>query len=100
MIKEDYVSFEVAQLLKSKEFDVKYDNGYPHVTLQMAIKWLREEHYLWIDIDLLTGYKWTFSIWFMNDPELKMGESLQVISTYNEACESAIRYCLKNLVKK
>ena len=67
-------------------------------TLQMAIKWLRKEHFLFIDIDPLTGYKWSWSIWLMNDPTQKMGESLQIISNYNEACEAAIKYCLENLI--
>ena len=124
MIIEDYVSFENAKLLKEKGFKIPYDSfrgvyingifkrlnpgdcyGYnlgdeivEVCSLQMAMKWLREVHYLWIDIDPLTGYKWTWSIWFMNGPELKMGESSQVISTYNEACEAAIKYCLENLI--
>ena len=67
-------------------------------TLQMAMKWLREKHNLWIDIDPLTGNKWTWSIWLMNDPSQKMGESLQIISNYNEACEVSIKYCLENLI--
>ena len=74
MITEDYVSFEIAKLLKEKGFDeqcyayynIFYDNDgkdlklwrkYPHraqpntnylnvPTLQTAMKWLREEHKL------------------------------------------------------
>ena len=68
MIEEAYVSFEVAKLLKEKGFDecifefyegdkIKYahnskgfrpselpDIYYPHITQQMAMKWLREVH--------------------------------------------------------
>ena len=119
-IQEDYVSFETAKLLKDKGLDediLTYrDDFIQHgniviplqeclskdriktPTLQMTMKWLREEYNLWIDIDLLTGYKWTWSIWFMNDPHKKMGESLQSISTYEQACEAAIKYCLENLI--
>ena len=68
-------------------------------THQMAMKWLRESHFLFIDIDPLTGNTWTWSIWFMNDPKQKVGESLQTISTYKEACEAAIKYCLKKIIK-
>lgn len=115
-IKEDYVSFETAKLLKKKGFDEPCVYVYRHdrsediwdadkediacqkPTLQMAMKWLREMHNLWIDIDPLASYKWTWSIWFMNDPNFKMGESSQVISTYEEAVEEAIQYSLKNLI--
>ena len=71
MIREDYVSFETAKLLKEKGFDVPYyycsrvysEHGtlqgvssvqFPNVkyisapTLQMAMKWLREVHNLHI----------------------------------------------------
>ena len=78
MITEDYVSFEVAKLLKEKGFDVFGDGsygteteihreyspfgkirdcstskpsqkGYPAPTLQMAMKWLREVHNISIE---------------------------------------------------
>ena len=80
MITEDYVSFEVAKLLKEKGFDEECrayyvkskecgielfpsdrshnynDDVYPHTsapTLQMAMKWLREKHNLSITVFLL-----------------------------------------------
>ena len=123
MITEDYVNFETAKLLKEKGFDeecfalynpdgvliqsgIRLNNiqvgrvkgSYSAPTLQMVMKWLREMHNLWIDIDPLASYEWTWSIWFMNDPNFKMGESSQVISTYEEAVEEAIQYSLKNLI--
>lgn len=66
MIKEDYVSFEVAKLLKEKGFDEPvmyhftpdgtqrkfqqafYKDDVAQPTLQMALKWLREVHGLHI----------------------------------------------------
>ena len=122
MITENYVSFETAKLLKKLGFDeecagayyetnhtiTKFERSvknsgigslmYSTPTLQMANKWLRENHHLWIDIDLLTGYKWTWSVWFMNDPNKKLKESLQTISKYEEAEDAAIKYCLENLI--
>lgn len=119
MITEDYCSFEVAKLLRDKGFNWSTQYVYtldgtgstPYKignwraksniqkpTLQMVMKWLRESHFLFIDIDLLTGNTWTWSVWFMNDPKQKMGESLQTISTYEEAVEAAIKYCLENLI--
>ena len=67
-------------------------------THQMAMQWLREVQYLWIDIDPLTNHKWTWSIWFMNDPNLKMEEASQVTSSYEEAVEAALKYSLENLI--
>ncbi len=125
MITEDYVSFEIAKLLKEKGFNEVCEMFYckPHEgylknlkrdewwnsdlredmtctcpTLQMAMKWLREVHFLFIVIDPLTSYKWWWSIWLMNDSSQKMGESLCSFSTYKEACETAIKYCLENLI--
>ena len=119
MIKEDYVSFETAKLLKEKGFnepclmcytsDKKLGN-YGHYnsyknsdvfsltapTIQMAMKWLREVHHLFINIEPLTGIKYTWSIWFMN--ESKEAESSLVYDTYKEACEAAIKYCCENLI--
>lgn len=116
MIEEAYCSFEIAKLLKEKGFitpcDWLYCNDgtfghrnslwdkemFPAPTHQMAMAWLREAHYLWIDIDPLTNYKWTWSIWLMNDPNFKMGESSQVTTNYKEAVEAALKYALENLI--
>lgn len=122
MTQEDYVSFEIAKLLKEKGFDCpsychyRLNNGelcnfntncntnlnqndyITAPTIQMTMDWLREYHGLWIDIDPLTSYRWIWSIWFMNEPDKKMGETLQSISTYKEACEAAIKYCLEHLI--
>lgn len=73
MIKEDYVSFEIAKLLKEKGFDIPSfnpeewpccmydeegklqwgcysDKWYCRITLQMEMKWLREVHSIDISI--------------------------------------------------
>lgn len=74
----------------------------PHVSLQMAMKWLREVHHIVIVIQPLSfnGAKdclcdnWTYSVWV--DYNLKIGESLRNVngyySTYEEACEAAIKF--------
>lgn len=82
MAKEDYVSFEIAKLLKEKGFGEKFDEFCPYSystflpnspcfgetdlrkgsmkhqtyapTIQMAMKWLREAHR--IDIEVRTHY--------------------------------------------
>lgn len=129
MITEDYVSYEIAKLLKEKGFYQDFynsfmpvwhyngnnkvlsfteDDSYPSETqewysaptLQMAMKWLREKQ-IFITIgfcDYPTLHK---SEWI---PEVCTHDSIFdepsiAYSTYEEACEAAIKYCLNNLIK-
>ena len=142
MITEDYVSFEVAKLLKEKGFNWEWspfyseqdrdewsrNNNYnipnpnydanipfdskilnviaPHVSLQMAMKWLRKVHNLHcaVDYDFVLG-------WYCQITSLK--ETIEYdyeemkhyhpdkdngFSSPEEACEEAIKYCLENLI--
>lgn len=124
MITEDYVSFETAKLLKEKGFDGEcscyyffkdkaqfeeslthwnwndgYTFRYSAPTLQMTMKWLREEHDLHIDIfvtykDGIPHYQWSVD-------NLKTQDTISetpCCNAYEEACEAAIKYCLKNLI--
>ena len=151
MITEDYVSFEIAKLLKEKgfnercykcygtavhhkgvpisfdeEFELKcgglgdeieyveggclYDFGcdnkqketnvWAAPTLQMAIKWLREEHKIFITIGLCTypilnKCTWIPQVETLNDCYPNVSKEYD---TYEEACEAAIMYCLENLI--
>ena len=127
MITEDYVSFELAKLLKEKGFDENcrsywhssnyfdFDHTKKFIgakdvfllrpTLQMAMKWLREVHKLSVrprydeveDEKEHLYYVWFFDILSMN-PYKTLVEPVQGYSTYEEACEAAIKYCLKNLI--
>lgn len=73
-------------------------------TLQMAMKWLREVHdiYIMIDKDFATENGWHYLVtrkqdWADNiDNGLTQQESNSY--TYEFACESAIKYCLENLI--
>lgn len=129
MLTEDYCDFETAKLLKEKGFDEPvmhhftpdgtqrkfqqafYRDDVAQPTLQMATKWLREKHKLFIDItaameDYIEGgvvkYKDPYYTWEVFS--LEFGETLcfggtpNVKETYEEACESAIKYCLENLI--
>ena len=132
MITEDYVSFEVAKLLKEKGFNCETDMYYSPEgelkcwfpnglkswldnkgnetwwwkcvapTLQMAMKWLREVHGLFISIgndDL--DYNWQI---FDVEDRVKdldptcLTESFAGYKKYEQACEAAIKYCLKNFL--
>lgn len=109
MITEDYVSDETFKLLKEKGFDDSccrfviesdetYYRGAP--TLQMAMKWLREVH----NIDIIAppqydNIKWTYSavIFKLSIPctEIRLNDNKD---KKEEAFETAIKYCLENLI--
>ena len=125
MTKEDYVSYEVAKLLKEKGFNipihtfynprkstmmVKYDPclidrnvgvAVSAPTHQMAIKWLREVHNIYIEITMDIpynfdkGHVFRYSIYDENIDLLHEEDDFQ---TYEEAVEAAIRYSLENLI--
>lgn len=133
MITEDYVSFEVAKLLKEKGFNEPcfyyYKDGvlmfspilkgrnlyqtdtYSAPTLQMAMKYLREVHHLYIDVGFGNDYKGEFlymgdiydltkgAIHAEYEPIIEADDYLSTNpKTYEEACEAAIKYCLENLI--
>ena len=126
-IKEDYVSYEVAKLLKEKGFhepciatynlttkDFAVEEVYQDwttcwktyvsaPTLQMACKWLREVHNLHVDV----GYDdldWFWNI-ISTSEDVPIADRPKFIvtgtachRTYEEAVEAAIKYTLKNLI--
>lgn len=125
-IKEDYVSFEVAKLLKEKGFDEYCPESYFKMdktlkksgfsewemvneikapTQSLAMKWLREVHKLSVrpryeeveDERERVYYFWFFDILSMR-PYKTLVEIEQGYPTYEEACEAAIKYCLENLI--
>ena len=126
MVTEDYVSFETACLLKDKGFDgdtscyCTPDNEkrwvYQHYqdfdkkdriecpTLQMAMKWLREKHNLCVEpYRTACGYLYTIrKIWtgscIANPSEGGDDEDSGQYTTWEKACEAAIKYCLTNLI--
>ena len=112
-ITEDYCSREVYKLLIEKGFDgeihTTYDKeGYtqPSITLQTAMKWLREVHNIMVSPYALSlGYY--FEIFDLTNrditgckPLYKVGipNKEDVLSTYEEACETAIKYFLEHLI--
>ena len=124
-ITEDYVSFEVAKLLKEKGFNIPcrsyYNNndylsfehpkGFVSVdsvyllrpTHQMALKWLREAHNIFIEIKYVPnqftdepGYK--AMIWDMSE---EIGRPLpdDIEYAFYETCvNNALKYTLENLI--
>ena len=118
MITEDYVSFETAKLLKEKGFDeytfscysndgligfmeveTRISDGYQRPTLQMAMKWLRENYNIHIEVryfPMPNIYRYVI----IHSPATfeNIDSHPQYFNTYEEACEAAIKYCLENLI--
>ena len=79
---------------------------YQAPTLQMAMKWLREVHHYYIQIMLdswacggHTGYYVVIQK-TDSDFEMMLQDAVDEVfyETYEEACEAAIRYCLKMIL--
>ena len=139
MITEDYVSFETAKLLKEKGFDGICRTAYETITneheveqcslsswgklnqakrptLQMAMKWLREVHKLFITIEIkgdtkkqdFIYFKWSVAKYSsaqinridngLDKPEDYWIAPYEEDETYERACEAGIKYCLENLI--
>lgn len=129
-ITEDYVSYETAKLLKEKGFDENTPVNYfvgddklrgcvvgemiyhkraeedTHLiacpTLQMAMKWLREEKDVQIEISIVGTDTWESPTKWMYGFRCQTKEVIDRrnadFSSYEEACEAAINYCLENLI--
>lgn len=119
---EDYVSFETAKLLKEKGFPLPstnfrdwlccmYDengdiqwgcyhpNYYCRVTLQMAIKWLKEIHHIHIGINPISGKGYNAIIYDVADfDDYGIISDTESFFHVEEACEASIKYCLENLI--
>lgn len=124
MIKEEYVSFEVAKLLKEKGFDepIQYfykfdskelyrgtvftntqigDKFYNAPTHQMATAWLREVYglHIWVDYSRFDFNKEYPYLW--NIVETKI-DGKYWGGTYHKssegAVEAALKYALENLI--
>lgn len=133
MITEDYVSFETAKLLKKKGFDEECrafyvkskeceielflsdksrnynDDVYPRTsapTLQMALKWLREEKHYYIQIMLDSWALGDHSGFYVviqktnSDFEMMLADAVDNVfyKTYEIAANVALLYVLEELI--
>ena len=128
MITEDFVSFETAKFLKEKGFggecsrfympnehDIwKYEHYHDFdisdkiecPTIQMAMKWLREVHNLFIQICIIPHTTITmeqkYYLFTIHRDRRTLAFRKDFPSehyfTYEEAAEAAIKYCLENLI--
>ena len=70
---------------------------YPRITLQMAMKWLREIHKLFISIQLHMDGSYVWYIYRLDCTPKGYDRNPHNYS-YEQACEAAIKYCLENLI--
>ena len=124
MITEDFCSFELSKLLKEKGFDGEcigcywdsketFDINYEPLsysdgdlrdevvlapTYQMAMKWLRERHVIIVIVPAYFNSEqcasWDIDIWAGDNYE----HLFEDYSTYEEAVEAALKYCLTKLI--
>lgn len=110
-IKEDYCSKEVYRLLLKNGFDgeihTTFDKeGYTQasITIQMAMKWLREKYNIYIsifpDFPSEKDYKmcWCWSANILHKNCISMKRHQCYIETYEEAAEAALKHVLENLI--
>lgn len=64
-------------------------------THQLAMNWLREVHSIYIDIDMLSGITYWWSVYLLDK---KQGETTISYDTYEDAVEAALKYVLENLI--
>ena len=118
MIKEAYVSFEVAKLLKEKGFsEITLDsyraNGQlrgeykscniPCPTHQMAMKWLREVHNIFIVIephmyDYINEKNSSYVTSLWQGDNYYENITSKDYPAYEEAVEATLKYALENLI--
>ena len=83
----------------TREYDEKCCIAMP--TLQMAMKWLREVHQIFIrpNTSFLYPIKWYSEIFCYGD-NLKTQQDVKTecYDSPEESCEAAIKYCLENLI--
>ena len=113
MIKEAYCSVEVSKLLKEKGMDKEYFTHYIQknntdgtseavttCTHQMAMKWLREIHKLFIMILLLEKEEgnYGYTVEKIGNREIISTSGNISYDTTEDAVEAALKYTLENLV--
>ena len=83
------------------EYSGLHSQWYSAPTLQMAMKWLREVHSKSIEVKSQglksTEIGWITEIYNLENQDEEYHNPFTKTS-YEEACEAAIKYCLENLI--
>ena len=97
------------KVVQSEYYESQDSNEHGHLiqapTLQMAIKWLREEYKIMITIipqEVNVGVdRMCYAIYRITEDlyqPLYNGKVGNLVDSYEEAVEAAIKYCLENLI--
>ena len=108
MITEDYVSVEVAKLLKEKGFNEPVtelnkllckegEKPVLRITHQKAMKWLREEKGVYIEIRRSVN-TFLFGAIIRKSDEDNFHQIARNLESYEQAVEAALKYSLENLI--
>ena len=110
-ISEDYCSEELSGMLMEKGYIGatntyldKDDINVKQITLQSAMKWLREVHRLFIFISPWIMFEDNIQYYFeireikTSDFETLYDYTSKELNSFEKVIEAAIKYCLKNLI--
>ena len=118
---ENFVSFEIAKLLKEKGFRSKseglYDGSgellyythsnnemqrfrYEAPTVAVVVMWLYEKHRIWIAVNMDLVGRWYYDAYIIKDglPNHNTYKKIDRFNSPTEAYEAAIEYILNNLI--
>lgn len=107
-VQEDYVSEQTGKLLYEKGFSQITDTKWPECPTQaLIIKWLRVKYNIYIDVlpikistSSADGYRYGWGIMQLVETLMKGYEYTEPLgySSFEEANEAAILYCLNHLI--
>lgn len=121
-MKEAYVSYEVAKLLKEKGFDIPSDTSYEdylwqmydedgkvqwgiyssdwyfRITQQMACRWLREEKGIHPELELCIDNEFSFTIYKLDGKRTVLYEESHCWTKPEDAVDAALLYVFQNLI--
>lgn len=128
MIQEQYISFEVAKLLKSRDdfhvnskshynaegnlyftsmshYNLTAGDGCIAPTQQLVMRWLREVHNIFISINITYNIEGNDRLTYLWIPCVIKQDNIDyptmeeyMSNSYEQACEAAIKYCITNLI--
>jgi hypothetical protein len=121
MIQEAYVSLELAKMMAKAGFSdrcrcyylgdepSRWTHAYQEVipkdvpvyecpTQQVAMRWLREEHKINIEVRMLFD-SWDFCVQRIPNHEGAIYQAEDIWKSYEAACNAALYYCVDNLIE-
>lgn len=86
--------------MTNEEYRTFFDDYIPTVTQSLAMKWLREEHKLSIEISSTESDRWMACVYELGLTRSFVEAYISTYDTYKVAVEAALKYSLKNLKTK